>query len=115
MADLRDSVSIEAKVNAPGAGATLATLPAVPQAGKYRFRMMHYTSGTVAEVDNDNVQLSIGGVVRETLTTGQHMTESDYMLDGVSAVVLKNVSASTAGSVYHVKMTVTPILNPNEY
>lgn len=93
------------------AGTALVTIPA-PAAGYYRVKMYFYTSGTVTGADNDNVQLTIGGVFRETVLAGSSGVAgagtaqvSGYWADGKSDFVLAVVAASSGACVYHVKLS----------
>lgn len=106
--------SISGAVAAPGAGASIATTPALP-AGTYTVTATIYTDGAVvAATDDDNMSLGITGVTSFNLiypATPAQTVQFTYTLTIAANKTLnvKAIGAATAGTTYHAHILYTQI------
>lgn len=99
---------------APGAGATVATSPALP-AGLYQVAWPVEVSGPVAAgVDNDNLILTVAGT---TLARALYPAVAGYYIQPLASVwvpqggqvIIKTIGAATAGTTYATSLTATMV------
>lgn len=108
------SVSNDGTVTSPGAGATIASIPAASlPAGTYNVTVDFTLSGTVGAVDNNNIQLVYGS---QTFTLDNNIGVGEQTFgpiqiisNGASALTLKAIAAGTVGSIYTATIIATPV------
>lgn len=94
--------------NAPAANASIATLntPSNPAAGIWDVTCMFSLRGTLAELDVDNMSLKNGATeiarLIASINGGVHTLSCRMQMDGATAISIKAIANSTAGSVYKV-------------
>lgn len=104
-------IVVSGRVVAPGALATIATVPA-PAAGRYTIKIDASVSGAAA-ADTDNMQLLYNGAVKETPIpqgisgTNVETLQFDEILDGVNPVTVQAIGAGTAAIVYEATIDLT--------
>lgn len=106
------TISVDNSVTSPGAGATIATIPAgsLP-AGEYQVTVVTNISGTTGAGDNNNTQL-VNGASTTRLDNGLGVTTlnlGNILMSGANALTVQAVAAGTVGAVYAVQIIATPI------
>lgn len=115
-----ESLAAGGKTNAPGAGASVATLT-TPPAGFYQVQIWAGLSGTVAAVDATNFEFRKGNTVIVALAVSGNGTGASASntatgpftflvgLDGATTITVNATAASTPSSVYHCTMIATKL------
>jgi hypothetical protein len=101
------------QVTTPGAGATIATTPALA-AGEYRVTLRISYEGTPAASDNNNMQWLVSGVVQQQLEihggSGANAAYGpfDVSVGASGTISVQAIGAGTAGAVYAAQIEIEP-------
>lgn len=113
------SVGSAGKVTSPGVLALITQTGAALPPGQYAVSGTIFADGTVAAIDDDNMELLVGNNVISTLSysaqaNGIPVPYGPYILNlpgGGTNVKIFAINAGTLNSVYHASIIITPLPN----